>query len=159
MNTGVSQVTMSNVDISSVLENAREVMYGGCSDKSDQCSIEHVVEIMSKMDSRLSQIEMYVRKIEDVQSCLTSLTTKVNTLETNVKLVHASNIELEGSLQGISNLYDGVASSCDIYLKNHLQLPQLVMTTRTVERKLNYSVKTTRSERHRNRLAMSLNEK
>ena len=32
--------------------------------------IEHV-EMMSKVDSRLSQIEKYVRKIEDVQSCIT----------------------------------------------------------------------------------------
>ena len=52
--------------ISNILGATRDVMYSDSSDNSESCSIAHVVELMTKMDSRLSHIEVYVKKIEDV---------------------------------------------------------------------------------------------
>ena len=68
----------------------------GDSDSSSKLPIEHLVELMNK-------IEMYVRKI----------TCKVNVLESHVNTVDSCNKELEGGLQGMDNLYDNVKKVCD----------------------------------------------
>ena len=54
---------------------------------------------MNKIDARLSQIEMYVTKTDDVQAFLQSIACKVNALESDVKMVDSCSNELEESLQ------------------------------------------------------------
>ena len=106
---------MATNNISQILGQTREVMFEDASNAGSvgEFTIEHVVNLIMKMDSRLSHIETYVKKIDDVQASLNSLGVKVTKLEDDIKTVNAENKVLESSLQGISNLYDNVKTKCD----------------------------------------------
>ena len=106
--------------VSQTLNETREVIYGeiregvyGDFDNVGKFSMEQLGQLMTKMDSRLSHIEIFVKKINDVQFSLKSITSKINTLEADVKQIENFNKDLEGSVQGMSNLYDVVKQSCD----------------------------------------------
>ena len=106
--------------VSQTLNETREVIYGetrevvyGDFDNVGKFSMEHLGQLMTKMDSRLSHIEIFVKKIDEVQFSLKSITSKINTLEADVKKIENFNKDLEGSVQGMSNLYDVVKQSCD----------------------------------------------
>ena len=106
--------------VSQTLNETREVIYGetrevvyGEFDNVGKFSMEHLGQLMTKMDSRLSHIEIFVKKIDEVQFSLKSITSKINTLEADVKKIENFNKDLEGSVQGMSNLYDVVKQSCD----------------------------------------------
>ena len=113
---------MATNDISEILGNTREVLYGDKEDHAGNVTLEYVVQLMTKMDARLSHIEVYVKKIDDLQSSLSSLSTKVCSLEADMKAIRVNSRDLENSVQGLSNLYDSVKEACD---KNKTNITQV----------------------------------
>ena len=146
---------MATNDISTILGSTREVMYGENGEHDRMHNIEYVIELMTKMDSRLSHIEIYARKIEDVQTSLTSLTSKVNTLEASVNRVHANNKELEVSVQGPSNLYDVVKDACDKHKGDITQVKKSITTVGNDSSAIRTELETLRKEREELKAAIT----
>ena len=134
---------MATNDISTILGSTREVM---CGENG---------ELMTKMYSRLSHIEIYARIIEDVQSSLTSLTSKVNRLEASVNRVHVNNKELEVSEQRLSNLYDGVKDACDKHKSDITQVKKSITTVDNNSSAIRTELETLRKKREELKAAIT----
>lgn len=105
---------------SGALREARGVMFG--EDQSDDPKFDKIIDVLNSVNSRLQHIESQVSKIDDVQKCLSFLTIKVNSLESDMNDMKASNVDLERNTQAISDLYDDLKSKSDRNKEEIIQL-------------------------------------
>ncbi|KAL5007073.1 hypothetical protein ScPMuIL_015879 [Solemya velum] len=105
---------------SGALREARGVMFG--EDQSDDPKFDKIIDVLNSVNSRLQHIESQVSKIDDIQKCLSFLTIKVNSLESDMNDMKASNVDLERNTQAISDLYDDLKSKSDRNKEEIIQL-------------------------------------
>ena len=82
-------------------------------DEVSTVTADDLIDLLQKINDRLETIEEKVNKIDSIDKKLSNLTTTVASLESQVKVVRTKADELEVSIQGISNLYDGIKEKCD----------------------------------------------
>lgn len=79
------------MSVSQTLSEARQIMSG----TSNTATLDSIMMLMSKMDARLSVFENHVKKIDNIEASLNSLTCKVTVVEREVAGIQSKNAELE----------------------------------------------------------------
>ena len=80
----------------------------------------------------------------------------MNTLEASVNRVHANNKELEVSVQGLSNLYDGVKDGCDKHKGDITQVKKSITTVENDSNAIRTKLETLRKEHEELKAAITV---
>lgn len=112
---------------STIVGEAHRVLFDGIPVTDTNGLLKAISDSMVKVEARLSHIESHVTKIQEIQVTLAALTTKIDSNEHEIKLIHVKNPELsdkikkmetvsrdtETSAQALSDLYDSVSTAVD----------------------------------------------
>ena len=100
-------ITDQSKSTSDILGECRNTLY---SDSAPElyAIMRTMVDLMCRVDVRLTSIEKNTSTLDEVNSKLDSLTKRVEKSENAVSSVQRRMTELEGDMQGSSNLFDGV---------------------------------------------------
>ena len=109
---GEECVTDQSKSTSDILGECRNTLY---SDTAPElyAMMRSMVDLMTRVDVRLTAIEKHTSALDDVNGKLDALTKRVNDSEEAVHSVHRRVTDLEKDVQGCSNLYDGVKEEAD----------------------------------------------
>ena len=110
--------TNTSTSLSEILGEYRKALFeeGSQSDQNVQNhemmgTMKTMIELMGRVDVRLSAIEKNTQTLDEVNKKLDKLTTRVAVAEGEVAGVKTLITRLEGDLQGTSNIMDGVQES------------------------------------------------
>lgn len=92
------------MSVSQTLSEAHQIM----ADTNNKATLDNIMLLMSKMEARLRIIENHVKKIDNIEASLNSLTCKVSSMEREVTGMKSKNAELEKSVQSMSDIFDDV---------------------------------------------------
>lgn len=99
-----------------ILNESRNVLYGENVELSSV--LNNVLTLLNRMDTRLSTIEKNTGKntttLKQMNDTLTSLTSRVITVESDVSQIKTRVSDMESSLQGTGNLFDEVKQKTDM---------------------------------------------
>ena len=69
-----------------------------------------ILKLVSSIDVRLQSVEKSVGKIDEIKTIITSLNSRVASVEKNIMNCQAKITEFENSVQGVGNLFDNLKS-------------------------------------------------
>ncbi|CAG2251894.1 unnamed protein product [Mytilus edulis] len=98
---------MSLKETAALLAESRKIVNQSKEDDS-YVLLNMILKIVTTMDNRMQKIEKGVNKIDELKTIITSVVARVGDLEKTVHDVKLKNSELEGSIEGISNVFDEV---------------------------------------------------
>ena len=102
---------MSLTETSKLIEQSRKIVQD--SDSNDvSVMLTSILSLVSTIDNRLQRVEKGLRQFDGLKNVLTSLTSRLVTVEKDVKTGSEKVTELEGNIQGASNLFDNLKVEC-----------------------------------------------
>jgi hypothetical protein len=98
---------MSLTETSKLLEQSGTIVQD--SDSNDvSVMLTSILSLVSTIDNRLQRVEKGLCQFDGLKNMLASLTSRLVTVEKDVKTCCAKVTELEGNIQGVSNLFDNL---------------------------------------------------
>ena len=102
---------MSLTETSKRIEQSRKIIQD--SDTNDvSVMLTSILGLVSTIDNRLQRVEKGLAQFDGLKNVLTSITSCLIIVENDVKTCSAKITELEGNIQGVSNLFDNLKVEC-----------------------------------------------
>ena len=101
----------TTLNTSEVLGECRKTLFND--DGDIFIMVKTMVSKITAMEEKINVIEEQTRTLTEVNEKLTALTVRVEKSEESIKVMKNQVRELEGDLQGQSNLYDGLKEKSD----------------------------------------------
>ena len=95
---------MSLTETSKRIKQSRKIVHD--SDSNDvSVMLTSILSLVSTIDNRLQRVEKGLAQFDGLKNVLTSITSRLVTVEKYVKTCSTKVTELEGNIQGVSNLF------------------------------------------------------
>ena len=102
---------MSLTETSKRIEQSRKIIQD--SDSNDvSVMLTSILSLVSTIDNRLQRVEKGLAQFDGLKNVLTSITSRLVIVGKDVKTCSAKVTELEGNIQGVSNLFDNLKVEC-----------------------------------------------
>ena len=104
---------MSLSETRKLLQQSRKIVDEADESTSVNLILNMILKLVSSIDTRLQGVEKSVGKFDELKNIITSVTSRVVTVEKDVNDCHKKISEVENNLQGVGNLFDNLKSLCD----------------------------------------------
>ena len=110
------RITSTNANTTSTNIRSRDVLHEQNQTIYPHSGLSNLLQLMSKMDTRLNSSEKKVTKsvdeLDEIKTSIKFVTQKVSTVEREVTALKQKYTEIEVHIQGIGNLFDETKEAC-----------------------------------------------
>ena len=104
---------MSLGETRKLLQQSRKIVDEADDNTNISVLLNKILKLVSSIDVRLQGVEKSVGKFDEIKTIITSLSSRVVSVEKNIINCQAKITEVENSVQGVGNLFDNLKSDCD----------------------------------------------
>jgi peptidoglycan hydrolase CwlO-like protein len=105
-----------------LLQQSRKIVDEADDSTNISVLLNTILKLVSSIDVRLQGVEKSVGKFDEIKTIITSLSSRIVSVEKNIINCQAKITEVENSVQGVGNLFDNLKSDCD---KNNSEITKL----------------------------------
>ena len=104
---------MSLGETRKLLQQSRKIVDEADDNTNISVLLNTILKLVSSIDVRLQGVETSVGKFDVIKTIITSLSSRVVSVEKNIINSQAKITEVENSVQGVGYLFDNLKSDCD----------------------------------------------
>lgn len=104
---------MSLGETRKLLQQSRKIVDEADDNTNISVLLNTILKLVSSIDVRLQGVEKSVGKFDEIKTIITSLNSRVVSVEKNIINCQAKITDVENSVQGVGNLFDNLKSDCD----------------------------------------------
>ena len=104
---------MSLGETRKLLQQSRKIVDEADDNTNISVLLNTILKLVSSIDVRLQGVEKSVGKFDEIKTIITSLSSRVVSVEKNIINCQAKITEVENSVQGVGNLFDNLKTDCD----------------------------------------------
>ena len=108
---------MSLEETAKLLSESRKIVYQGKDSNDVTYLLNLILNVVTNVDNRVQKIENKLSKLDEVQAEVNAISLRLGPLERALKETQIKYVEIENSVKGLGNIFDGVKESVEMQAK------------------------------------------